>query len=296
MARVRMILQRLLHPTRWALIAIPPPSFAALIYLFTVQNTQSAPAYATYGMSAYSLAIWIAAIPRLTNRIKSAIMGSEAIQKVAASQFVIRYLHDPAFRGSISIYRGMAVNFFYVAFRLATGIIYASVWFISIAIYDLALGALRMYLIINYHRRDPALEKRCYRRTAQLLFLLNIPMGGMIAQMIWKNSGYFYPGYVVYLSAIYAFYAMTAAILRLIRFRRLNSPILSAAGVLSLVSAMMSILGLQTAMIARFSENAEGFRRMMNAATGGCIYIFVILIAAGMLLRGRKNRKEGIAR
>lgn len=32
------------------MIAIPPLSFAALIYLLAVQNTQSAPAYAIYGI------------------------------------------------------------------------------------------------------------------------------------------------------------------------------------------------------------------------------------------------------
>ena len=50
MARARMILQRLLRPPRWAMIAIPPLSFVALIYLLAVQNTQSASAYAIYGI------------------------------------------------------------------------------------------------------------------------------------------------------------------------------------------------------------------------------------------------------
>lgn len=50
MARARMILQRLLRPPRWAMIAIPPLPFVALIYLLAVQNTQSAPAYAIYGI------------------------------------------------------------------------------------------------------------------------------------------------------------------------------------------------------------------------------------------------------
>ena len=77
-----------------------------------------------------------------------------------------------------------------------------------------------------------------------------------------------------------------------VKFRKLGSPILSAAKVLNFIAAMMSILGLQTAMIARFSENGESYRKMMNAITGGFVYGIVILIAVIMLLHSRKTRKK----
>ena len=54
---------------------------------------------------------------------------------------------------------------------------------------------------------------------------------------------------------------------------------LSAAKVLNFIAAMMSILGLQTAMISRFSENGEAYRKMMNTITGGFVYGIVIVIA-----------------
>lgn len=245
-----------------------------------------------YCMSAYSLTIWLAAFPGLTKRAISAIMNSRIIRKAAASQLVNRYVTDLAFRGSVSIYQGMVVNFLYVVFRIAAGICYTSVWFISMAVYYLVLGGLRSYLIVCYRRRSPELERRCYHTTAWLLFLLNIPMGGMILLMVRTNSGFSYPGSIIYLSALYAFYAMTVSVINLVKFRRLDSPILSAAKVLNVISAMMSILGLQTAMISRFSENGESFRKMMNTITGGCVYGIVILIAVIMLLHSRKTRKE----
>ncbi len=162
----------------------------------------------------------------------------------------------------------------------------------SMSAYYLALGALRAYLVVGYRRRIPARECRCYRRTAWLLFLLNIPMGGMIVLMVRTNSGFSYPGYVIYLSALYTFYTMITSVLNLIKFRRLGSPILSAAKVLNFVAALMSILGLQTAMIARFSAHGEGYRRMMNAITGGFVYGIVVLIAVYMLLHSRTLRKK----
>ena len=117
-------------------------------------------------------------------------------------------------------------------------------------------------------------------------------MGGMIALMVRTNSGYSYPGTIIYLSALYTFYAMGLSIVNLVRFRRLGSPILSAAKVLSFIAALMSVLGLQTAMIAQFSAGNDGYRRMMNTITGSCVYGAVIVIAVCMLLHSRAIGKE----
>ena len=69
-------------------------------------------------------------------------------------------------------------------------------------------------------------------------------MGGMILPTVRTNSGFSYPGSIIYLSALYTFYTLAVAVVNLVKFRRLGSPILSAAKVLNLISAMMSILGL----------------------------------------------------
>lgn len=300
MKKAKMMLHTLLHPAKWVRYSLPPAAFAALILIFASEQTESALAYPVYLMSAYSLAVLIAALPVLARRIRqhktNLLNRSKLMQKIASSAFGNQYLHDPAFRGSVSIYQGMIVNFLYVLFRIATGIRYASVWFISMAVYYMVLGGLRAYLISSYRRREAgglSFEYRCYRRTAWLLFLLNIPMGGMIVLMVRTNSGFFYPGYIIYLSALYTFYTMAVSIVNLVKFRKLGSPILSAAKVLNFVSAMMSILGLQTAMISRFSVNGENYRRLMNAITGGFVYGIVVMIAVYMLLHSRKIRKKG---
>ena len=292
MKQASSILNRLLHPPLWALIGVPAVSFASLAAVFACHYEDHALAYLIYSMSAYSLVLWAAAAPKLATQVKSAAVNSRLMQKVTTSEPAMRYLSDLAFRGSVSLHQGMAVNFLYAVFRVVVGIRCASVWFVSMAAYYLALGVLRAYLVVGYRRRTPARECRCYRRTAWLLFLLNIPMGGMIVLMVRTNSGFSYPGYVIYLSALYTFYTMITSVLNLIKFRRLGSPILSAAKVLNFVAALMSILSLQTAMIARFSAHGEGYRRMMNAITGGFVYGIVVLIAVYMLFHSRTLRKK----
>ena len=194
-------------------------------------------------------------------------------------------LTDPLFRAKLGTLTGMVMNFLYVIFRAVTGILYKSVWFVAMAVYHLTLGVTRAGLIIGRER-----EIIRYRRTALTLFIINIPMGIMIALMIKTNSGFSYPGYVIYLSAAYTFWSFFKAVSGLIRFRRIGSPALSAAKVIDFVAAMMSLLGLQTAMIGRFSTDGEGFRRLMNTITGSAIYVFVILIAIYMLVKSKRRK------
>ena len=285
MKRAWTLLEKLLHPPKWVLLTLPPIVFAALTYVL-LKGKNSMPAYMIYCMSAYCLTIWVLPLPRLFRKAKA-----NMIHRLTGTVFGEKYIGDLAFRGSVSIYQGMMVNFLYVVFRIFVGIRYASVWFLTIAIYYLLLGIMRLSLILSYRNRNMKSELRCYRRTAWLLFLLNIPMGGMIVLMVLTDSGYSYPGYVIYLSALYTFYTIILAIVNLVKFRKLGSPILSAAKVLNFVAALMSLLGLQTAMISQFSTEGEDFRRRMNAITGGGVWFSVILIAVYMLLHSRKKKE-----
>ena len=288
MKRAWTLLEKLLHPPKWVLLTLPPIVFAALTYVLLKGQKSCTLTYMIYCMSAYCLTIWILPLPRLFRKAKAYTM-----HRLTGTVFGGKYIGDLAFRGSVSIYQGMMVNFLYVVFRIFVGIRYASVWFITIAIYYLLLGVMRLSLILSYRNRNVKSELRCYRRTAWLLFLLNIPMGGMIVLMVLTDSGYSYPGYVIYLSALYTFYTIILAIVNLVKFRKLGSPILSAAKVLNFVAALMSLLGLQTAMISQFSNEGENFRRIMNALTGSGVWIAVILTAVYMLLHSRKIRKKG---
>lgn len=287
MKKVFAIFNKLLRPPKWVLLLAPPVVFAALITIFHTGQNNSALAYPIYGLSAYCLSILILPLPTWIRNAKASVM-----RRINRTAFGGRYVNDLAFRGSVSIYQGMTVNFLYVLFRIIVGIRYASVWFISMAVYYLVLAVIRLSLILNSRHKSKIVELRCYRRTAWLLFLLNLPMGGMILLMVLTNSGYSYPGYVIYLSAMYTFYTMVISVINLVRFRRLGSPILSAAKVLNFIAALMSILGLQTAMIAQFSTEGDGFRKMMNAITGGAIWLSVILTAVYMLYRSSKQRDE----
>lgn len=204
------------------------------------------------------------------------------------SPFLARYRADLAFRGRVSLYLGMMLNFAYVLFRAAVGLRLRSIWLLSLAVYHLALGLLRVYLIVGAARG--ADERRCYRTTAWLLLALNLTVGGLVVQIVRDHASFAYSGPLIYLSAAYAFYALGAAVANILRFRRLGSPILSAAKALNWVAALISVLGLQTALLARFSVGSPAFAERMNLLTGSAVYALVILTAVRMLRRSRAER------
>ena len=285
MKRAWAALDKILHPHKLVLLSLPPVVFATLVYVLRIGKS-GMPAYLIYGMSAYCLVICVLPLPQLFRKAKASIL-----RQLNATSFGRSLVVDLALRGRISLFSGMVVNFLYVVFRICVGIRYASVWFIAIAVYYFSLGLMRLSLIMSYRKRSIESEWRCYRRTAWELFALNIPMGGMILMMVLKDSAYSYPGYVIYLSALYTFYTVILSIINLFRFRRLGRPVLSAAKVLNFIAALMSLLCLQTAMIAQFSSGEGSFRVKMNAATGGIVWLAVIVTAVYMLLRSRKAKE-----
>ena len=285
MKSVKAAVNKLLHPPKWVYFIVCPIVFALLVFSLSKESADSALTYGVYVMSAYCLCVIVIPLPGLIHKVKTAVYN-----KLETFPLTAEYLNDFRIRGNVSIYQGMTVNLLYVAFRIFVGVKYASAWFISMAAYYLILGLLRLSLILSYRHRQGRGEIRPYCRTAWLLFLLNVPMGGMILLMVLTNSGASYPGYVIYLSAMYTFYKMAVSIVNLVRFRRLGSPILSAAKVLNFIAAMMSVLCLQTAMIAQFSADDESFRITMNALTGAAVWLSVIVTAICMLFRYKNQR------
>lgn len=301
MNRLRTIFARLLFLPGWAAAAISIAGYGGLAWVFGMEQTGPL-AYLAYLLSAYALAVNIAALPRiqtsLRKRVRHFKKNSRILKALYKTTFGEKYLNDRAFRAKISLYQSMAVNFLYTVFRAVLGVRYASPWFISLAVYYLVLGALRAYLAVRYRNRPYGggtlvYEWRCYQATGWLLLFLNIPMSGMVVLLVRTNSGFAYPGLVIYLSAMYTFYMTAHSVVNLHRFRKLGSPILLAGKAVSFISAAMSLLGLQTAMITQFGGNDSGFRRQMNAITGAGVCVLVIAAAVYMIVHSRRmTRKE----
>ncbi|MDD6903496.1 MAG: hypothetical protein PUI94_06475, partial [Eubacteriales bacterium] len=70
-----------------------------------------------------------------------------------------RYRTDKVFRGRFALWRSAGVDVVYAVFRLITGFIYGSKWFVTLALYYLGLSVIRFTLIRSYDRVSKDREK-----------------------------------------------------------------------------------------------------------------------------------------
>ena len=79
----------------------------------------------------------------------------------------------------------------------------------------------------------------------------------------------------------------------MIKFRKYESPVLSAAKAISLAAALVSILSLETAMLAQFgSEDDPLFRKVMTGTTGGGVCVIVLGMALFMIIKSSRQLKQ----
>lgn len=289
MEKFKAILKKLFRPPIAIVLIVTAVACAGLVLVFSVGSEYEILTYIVYFISAYALTISVPWVVELIKAISSKIKNG--LPKFAKNVPILqKYLSDRSFRGEVGLYTGLTMNILYTVFRMASGIVYGSVWFISLGIYYAVLALSRFYLIYARKRHAGKIieEYKSYVKTAVMLLVLNFPMGGMIVLMVIDNAGFSYPGYVIYLSAAYTFYTAIIATVNIGKYKKLGSPILSAAKGVSLITAMMSVLGLQTAMLSSFAEKGEAYAKVMNAITGGIVFFACMGIEIYMLTRGTR--------
>ncbi len=296
MDRLKQILKTVFFLPPWLTVLISLPSF---IFVFTVLGLgiQGIAAYVSYALSAYAMVITSTGVTGVIRALRNRIGNHPLVKKVLSTPLGERFFRDVAFRTGISLYRGFFINLLYIVIKMASGIYYRSFWFISLASYYILLAIIQFLLLRHVNKntigKDMAAELRRYRLCGIMLLVMNLALAGIVAFMVHQNRGYEYPGLLIYAMAAYAFYAITIAAINLVKYRKHGSPVLSAAKAINLVAAMVSILSLETAMLAQFgAEDGLLFRQMMTGATGGGVCVIVLGMAIFMILHSTKQLKE----
>lgn len=305
MKKFKDMIFKMLFPPVWIIALSSLIGFPLVIFSLKFLSSTNPISYLSYVLSAYALTVLCTNFPKAKRRCKELIHGDEIKAIVSFRRLMNRYkytsmyLNDKEFRAKISLFTGLGINCFYALFKCGTGIMFHSAWLWAIGIYYVMLSAIRFMLLRNVRitdKKEHTLDRKIHEyRSARLcgimMLALNMAMSGMIVQMIWQNRGYEYKGYVIYISAMYAFYCFINAVVNVVKFARINNAILSSAKILSLAGALMSMFALQTAMFSAFGGE-EKFQRLMNTITGGAVCLIVMGLAVFMIVRSNRNLKS----
>lgn len=287
MKKGREICEKILFPPLWLTVILTMISAATLVAVFRNGMEYTMFSYLVYVLSAYTLTVdcifLVGILPKRYIRTK---------QKVYAHPLGNRYMTDAVFRVRISLYLSLVPTLAYSVIKLVLGFIYSSLWLGAVAIYYMLLSLLRFILLryINTDKEKQTIlyEYKRYRLCGIFMLILNLSLSGIVFQMVWQNKGYNYPGTLIFAAAAYTFYTVTVSAIDIVKYRKYKSPILSATKVIRFAAAIVSLLSLETAMLARFGGD-ESYRQIMTVLTGSGVCIIVLGMSVYMILKSCKE-------
>lgn len=288
MERLKKIVHNLLFPPVAIVLLFVPIAALLLIYAFACKNANEILVYFSYVFSAYSLTIVCTKSPMIFKQLK---------QIKNSNKYIQLYSNDAKLRVNISLYSSAALNLLYALLQLFSGFFYHSIWFYALSGYYAILAVIRIFLLKDTRKMNPGKNKlyeySVYRLCGIFLLFMNITLSIIMTYIVLQNRGFSYHYIYTIALAAYTFSQMTLAIMNVIKYRRFQSPILSAARVISLVSTLVSMISLETAMISAFGEeNNESFRQIMTALSGAGICILVLALAMYMIIHASKAMNQ----
>ena len=285
---MKRVLKKIFLLPGWLLLCIAVPSFAIVAYMLAT-GTENWLAYMSYAMSAYALAVVCCAAPGYFSAVRQRVRRFLSTGLKEKSPVAARIINDRKYRALVGLYAGFFLNMGYSAFNMISGMVFRSAWFGAIAWYYLVLAMMRFLLVhyVHSHSAEGRLRhqwQRC-RLCGWMLIVMSSALTAIVVLVVYRNSGFVYPGYFIYIMALYAFWTAINAVKNVFVFRKLKSPVLWAAKILGLVSAMVTMLSLETAMLTQFGTFEDGgFRRIMTSCTGGAVCVITFFMAIYMIV------------
>jgi len=235
------IIKKLLFIPGWIMLLLTFLSTVALIVVFVKGWEESTVAYVVYVLSAYTLTtVCIFLAETLPGHYKT------LRQKFYEHPYGYKYMTDIGYKVRVSLYLALGINLLYSGFKLISGIIYSSFWWGAIAVYYIILSVIR-FLLLKYMRneksqQDIISEYRRYRLCGILMMLINLSLSGIVFQMVWQNKAYTYPEVIIIASATYTFYTVTVSVIDIVKYRKYESPVISASKAIRFAAAGISFI------------------------------------------------------
>ena len=287
MEKLKKAVIRLLYPGAAAVICSVPVGAGLLAAAFLYLGEEHPVAYVAYVVSAYSLTAVCANLVPLAKKIKNRICQIPVVR---------RYREDIPFKIRVSLHISLGINLLYAGMHGFSGFYYRSVWFVTLSVYYIFLSVMRFLLVRYIYKKgfggDREGELRRYRLCGILLILMNLALSGVVVLELHQSGAFHYAELLIYGVALYAFYMMISAVANVVRYRKHHSPLMSAAKIINLAAAMVSMLSLETAMLTQFDDPSSAFRQMMIGVTGGIVCAAVVGMGIGMVVSSTKKLKK----
>lgn len=270
---------KLLNPSNKIIISGVFIIILSLSYLILLDKFNTPISYVLYLVMTYSLIIIVI---KLVNIIKGYIN-----KIINNNKYLLKYKKDYKLRYKVSLYTSLSFNILYVIFKFTSGIIYNSIWFIVFSLYYLLLVIVRTNILKEELKDDKTIRSEWlkYRKCGVILLFMNVILTMIILVILNLDISNRYHLYITIFMAMYTFYIMIYSIVNLIKYRKLNSPLIMASKVVNIITSLIGMLSLEVTMLSTFGENKIMFNKIMIISTGGGISIIIFIICMYMIIK-----------
>jgi len=279
----------LLFPPIAIMIILIPIAAVFLVYSMVFSGWESVAAIVSYVLAAYTLTVWCFRIPYLIRFFKT--FKNE-------NKYARVWQDDTRLRVNVSLYGTVIRNTAYALLQLGMGFRHHTFWFCSLAGYYISLAVMRFSLVRHTSRHKPGEkmleELRKYRACGIVFLVMNLTLALVIFFMVYWNRTFHHHEITTIALAAYTFTSLALAIVNMVKYRKLGSPVYSASKAISLASACVSMLILESTMLTTFGDGTMSMtgRRILLGVSGGIISVFIIAMAIHMIVSGTKKIKQ----
>jgi hypothetical protein len=278
----------LLFPHMAVMIVLLPVATVLLVVSMALIGTESVIAYISYVLAAYTLTVWCCKIPYLIRFFKT--VKNE-------NRYARMWLEDTRLRVNISLFGSLAWNTLYGLFQMWLGIVHRTFWFGSLGVYYICLAVMRYFLVSHTRRYAPGERMRSelikYRACGWIFLVMNLALSLIVFFMLYWDRTFAHHMITAIAMAAYTFTTFTTAIVSMVRYKRYNSPVFSAAKAISFAAACVSMLTLTSTMLTTFGDGTMEplARKMILGSVGVAVILVVVGMAVGMIARGTRRLK-----
>ncbi len=279
----------LLYPNTVLMILLVPIATALLVASMVFVGTESAIAYVSYVLAAYTLTVWCMKIPDVIRFFKRFKEENKYAQK---------WLNDTRLRVNVSLYGSFVWNALYGVFQLWLGIYHHTFWFSSLGAYYICLGVMRFFLVRHTQKYAPGERMQTelikYRACGWVFLVMNLALALIIFFMIYWNRTFQHHMITAIAMAAYTFTSFSMAIVNVVKYKKYNSPVFSASKAISFAAACVSMLTLTSTMLTTFSDGTMDVltQKMMLGSVGAAVSSVVVTMAIYMIVQSTKKLKK----
>lgn len=278
-----------LFPHIAIMIILIPIATVLLVCSMVFIGTESPMAIISYVLSAYTLTVWCFKIPYL-------IKWFQRLKE--ENKYIKMWREDAHLRVNVSLYGSLFANIAYGFFHLWLGFYHHTFWFYSLGAYYICLAVMRFFLLQHTRKYEPGekmhIEIVKYRACGWVFLVMNLALALIVFFMLYWNRTFVHHMITAIAMAAYTFFAFTVAIINIVRYRKYESPVYSAAKAISFASACVSMLTLTSTMLTAFADGTMDVlsEKIILACLGAAVCATVVAMAIYMIINGNKKLKN----